>query len=91
GFVPELYAATVLTTRFSVGSADAVTAPGAPAPPPPGPMPPPPPVDERGDQREQYHRGEREPPSRVHAPTVPARATTARPSRPGVRRIQPNR
>lgn len=31
------------------------------------PVPPPPPVDERGDQREQHHRSEREPPGRVHA------------------------
>lgn len=36
----------------------------------PGPMPPSPSVHERRDQREQYHRREREPPGRVHEDDV---------------------
>lgn len=67
-----------------LGTAGEAVAPGRPARRPPrrparrpGPAPlrpaaPPPAVHERRDQREQYHRREREPPGRVHTTTLPA-------------------
>ena len=74
------------------GPVPALGAPGRPQPAPTGPMAAAPAVDERGDQREQHHRREREPPGRVHnddvtgaCPSLRALCNLRAP------RVQPNR